>query len=341
MALNAVQVAAIGTDGFAQAWVLWVALGVLVAAIGAGIWWGLRTSGRDENASPVLVARAARVRELPGYQQAVRRQRALLSGLVVLGVLGLSASAFVAARPQSMHVISPENANRDIVLCLDVSGSMQDVVVETLDVYEEMLNSFEGERIGLTIFNASPVQIFPLTDDYSFVKRELARIKDSFTYSDDYPEHWAGTLSGPGASLIGDGLASCVIGFDHAGEERSRTVILATDNDVQGASTVSITEASAYAKQQDVRVYAINPAEGMSPENSQELGEAMRLTGGQSYGLREQTAVPDIISQVLKQEAKLLQGQQRLALTDSPGVWIGVFATLALLWIVIAWRAKL
>lgn len=332
---------ALSGAGFAQGWVLWIALGLLAAAVGLGIWWGLRGRRAAEAETPALVSRAARVRELPGFRQAVRRQRAILSGLVVLGALGLAAAGLVAARPQSVHLVNPENANRDIVLCLDVSGSMEDAVVETIGVFEKMLPGFEGERIGLTIFNASPVQVFPLTDDYEFVERELGRMKQSFDYSDAYPEHWAGTISGPGASLIGDGLASCVMGFDHEGEERSRTVVLATDNDLQGASTVTVGEASAYAKKQRVRVYAINPADGIDAENTAELSEAMRSTGGMAYALRDQTSVPDIIAKVQRQEAKLLQGQQKLVQSDAPGPWTGVLATLALVWIVIAWRARL
>lgn len=336
---------ALAIDEFAQSWVLWVAAALALAAIGAGVWIGMRSRRTDTEETPVLVSRAARVRDLPSYRLAVRRQRALLSGLVLLGILSLAAAGTVAARPQSLKLINPENANRDIVLCLDVSGSMQEVVVETIEVFEKMVSGFEGERIGLTIFNSSPVQIFPLTDDYTFVKRELSRMKASFDYTDAYPEHWAGTLNGPGASLIGDGLASCIIGFDHEGDERSRTVILATDNDVQGAQTVSIAEAAAFAKQQRVRVYAINPVDGSESEaaaqNVAELSEAMTATEGKAYGLKQQTAVSDIIAKVQKQEAKLLQGQQKLARADAPDLWIGIFASLSLVLITIAWRARL
>lgn len=335
---------ALAIESFAQTWMLWVAGGLVLAAVGAGVWIGLRGRGTDADESPILVSRASRVRDLPGYRAAVRRQRVLLSGLVVIGVLGLAAAGVVAARPQAVKLIQPETANRDIVLCLDVSGSMQEVVVETLQVFEKMVAGFEGERIGLTIFNSSPVQIFPLTDDYTFVQRELARMQSSFDYVDAYPEHWAGTLNGPGASLIGDGLASCVIGFDHEGEERSRTVILATDNDVQGAQTVTTAEAAAFAKQQRVRVYAINPVDssegGPAAANVAELNEAMLATGGRAYALREQTAVSDIVAKVQKQEAKLIQGEHKLALADAPNVWISIFATLTLIFITIVWRVK-
>lgn len=332
---------ALESAGFLQAWVLWLVLGLAAVAIALGWWWGARRRVDRELSDPVFVSRADRVRDLPAYRLAVRRHRTILSSLVALGLAALTVAGLTTARPQSMHFINPETANRDIVLCLDVSGSMTDVVVETLEVFERAVSGFEGERIGLTIFNASAVQVFPLTDDYSFVKKELTRMKQSFEYYDDYPEHWAGTLTGPGGSLIGDGLASCVIGFDHAGVDRSRTVILATDNEVQGASTVTLQEAAAYAQQQEVRVYAIDPVQDSSKANSTELSESMMLTGGASYGLRDSTAVPEIISEVQKQEAKRLQGEQKLALADAPNFWIAVLGVLSLVWIVIVWRVRL
>ncbi|QIK64765.1 VWA domain-containing protein [Leucobacter viscericola] len=322
---------------------LWVALGLLVLAIAGGVLWGLRGRGPKEEVpqSPALLSRSERVRSLPGYQHAVRRRRIMLSALAGIGALALAFGGVVAARPMSTHLIQPENANRDIVLCLDVSGSMSEVVTEVIDVFEKLLPDLKGERIGLTIFNSSPVQVFPLTDDYDFIERELGRMKKSFDYTDEYPEHWAGTLTGAGASLIGDGLTSCVMGFDHEGEERSRTVILATDNELQGAPTVTLVQAAAFAKKQGVRVYAINPADGVSKKESEELSKAMVETGGRSYALRESMTVPDIIAKVQQQEATLLKGSQQLVETDSPDLWIGIFAVLGLTWILVAWRIRL
>ena len=40
-----------------------------------------------------------------------------------------------------------------------------------------LLDGFEGERIGLTIFNSSPVQIFPLTDDVTVPDCDLVGVR--------------------------------------------------------------------------------------------------------------------------------------------------------------------
>jgi hypothetical protein len=334
---------ALGVQSFGQLWVLWVALGLLVLSVAAGVLWGIRgrVPREEDPEDPVFLSRSERVRSLPGFRQAVRRRRLLLGLLAGIGALALAMGGVVAARPMATTLVQPENANRDIMLCLDVSGSMTEVVTEVMEVFEELLPDLEGERIGLTIFNSSPVQVFPLTDDYTFIERELARMKQSFEFVDDYPEHWAGTLTGAGASLIGDGLTSCVMGFDHEGEERSRTVILATDNELQGAPTVTLKQAAEYAKKQKVRVYAINPAEGISEKEAKELAEAAEVTGGRSYALRESTTVPDIIAKVQKQEATLLKGSQQLIETDAPNLWIGMFAVLSFTWLLVAWRIRL
>jgi len=305
-------------------WMTLVALGVLVAAIVAGVLLGIRPGRRGDDQPAALVSRAERLRTLPSFRAAVRRRMTLLSGIVILGTIAVLLGGVVAARPMAPKTVQPVNTSRDIMLCLDVSGSMSDVDVEVLSVFEELLKGFEGERIGLTIFNSSPVQVFPLTDDYTFVRDQLKSVRSSFDYADETPEHWVGTLNGPGASLIGDGLAACTMRFDHQDDERSRSVILATDNELSGASILTIEEAAQYAASKNVRVFALNPVEGKDAEVSAQLAGAARLTGGQSYALRDTTTVGDIISEIQKQEATALKGQAQVILVDSPNLWIAL-----------------
>ena len=80
-------------------------------------------------------------------------------------------------------MIEPESRNRDIMLCLDVSGSMYEADSEILRVYAELSKGFKGERIGLVLFDSSPVVVFPLTDDYDFVTKQLESAAEAFKYS--------------------------------------------------------------------------------------------------------------------------------------------------------------
>jgi len=325
----------------ANFWMIIVALAVVLVALGIGLALGLRRAGRGEAGERARVARAERLRALPSFRQALTRRVLALSGILVLGTVATVAAGVVAARPMSSQTIQPVNTSRDIMLCLDVSGSMTEVDVEVLSVFEELLEDFEGERIGLTIFNSSPVQIFPLTDDYDFIREHLASIKESFDYVDQIPEHWVGTLNGEGASLIGDGLAACTMGFDRPDDERSRSVIFATDNEINGASIVTLEEAAGYAKSKDVRVFALNPVQGKDAEVSAELAAAAETTGGAAYGLRDTTTVSDIVTEVQEQEATELRGEAQVVWTDTPNLWIVVLSVALLSFAVVLWRVRL
>lgn len=325
----------------ANFWLIIVAIAVILVAVAVGLMLGLRRDTHVTAQETARIARAERLRTLPTFRQALRRRMLALGGILILGVISTVAAGVVAARPMSSQTIQPVNTSRDIMLCLDVSGSMSEVDVEVLTIFEELLEGFEGERIGLTIFNSSPVQIFPLTDDYDFIREHLTRIRESFDYVDEVPEHWVGTLNGAGASLIGDGLAACAMGFDHPDDERSRSVILATDNEVNGASIVTLEEAAAYAKSKGVRVFGLNPVQGKDAEVSAQLTAAAESTGGTAFGLRDTTTVADIVTQVQEQEATQLRGQAQVVWTDTPDLWIVVLMVAALSFIVVLWRVRL
>ncbi|MFP1602866.1 VWA domain-containing protein [Microbacterium sp. 2216-1] len=322
-------------------WVVLIAAAVVLVAIVVGVALGLRSRAARNAAPAALVSRAERLRALPAFRASVGRRMTALSGILALGVIATLLAGVVAARPMSAQTVQPVNTSRDIMLCLDVSGSMTEVDVEVLTVFDELLDSFEGERIGLTIFNSSPVQIFPLTDDYAFVREQLQRMRESFDYLDETPEHWVGTLNGPGASLIGDGLAACTMRFDHLDDERSRSVILATDNELAGASILTVEEAAQYARAQQVRVFALNPVQGKDAEVSAQLSQAAAITGGQSYALRDTTTVADIVAQIQKQEARALQGQAQVVWVDTPNLWMALMLVAILGFVVLLWVVRL
>lgn len=321
-------------------WMIPVCIAVAVVAIVIGVLLGLR-GGRGSAGSGAPLARAERVRALPSFARAVRQRQFSLALLLIFGIVAATLAGLVASRPMAAETIRPENTSRDIMLCLDVSGSMTDVDVEIIDVFLELLKGFEGERIGLTIFNSSPVQVFPLTDDYTFVRDAMEQLRGSFDYTDEVPEHWAGTLNGAGASLIGDGLAACAMRFDNLEQERSRSIIFASDNEVNGASIVSVPEAAAYATSLQVRVFAINPVAGVQAGPTDELREAAESTGGEMYELRNQTTVGDIIEQVQQEQAKALQGEIQVVWSDDPNLVLVLFVVATLVFVLVMWRVRL
>ncbi|GAA4489708.1 VWA domain-containing protein [Microbacterium panaciterrae] len=324
-----------------NAWILYAVLGALVVAIVVGVLLGLRGRGTGSSAAGAPISRAERIRALPAFRRAVRRRQAALAGIVALGILAVALGGVVAARPVAQRTIQPVSTNRDIMLCLDVSGSMTDVDKEIVSIFDKLADGFKGERIGLTIFNSSAVQVFPLTDDYAFIQDHLRSLMKGFDYSTTVPEQWVGTMNGVGASLIGDGLASCVLRFDHADQQRARSIILATDNELNGSPIVTLAEAADYAASKKIRIYTINPVDGVDLPNSKTLADAATTTGGKAYALRATTTVSDIITEVQKQEASQLKGQSTVIWTDVPQLWIAALIVLALGFVVLLWRVRL
>jgi Ca-activated chloride channel homolog len=325
----------------------WMPL-ALAAAIGVGIAVRLLvTRGRAHKTDRDVVAAAhlARLTELPRYRSAYRRGVVLFGLLLVVSLLTLGSLAVAAARPVSTTVKSTDSASRDIVLCLDVSGSMLPSDARVLETFRDIVKGFDGERISLVIWNASAVQVFPLTDDYVYVDDQLARAANAARdggYSSEF-DLLNGTLVGDGtaSSLVGDGLASCVLRFDNQDSERSRTIVLATDNETRGQGIVTVDEAIDFAKERKVRVYAISPTTfGAKSSYVRELETEVQRTGGKLYGLDESTAADDIVAEVLKDQAAHLQGAPQIVVTDHPGVPL-VLGILGV-WVIafVGWRMR-
>lgn len=299
-------------------WVIYAALGLLALALLVGIALGWARRRHDRAGDGVAVARAERIRTLPAFKTAVNKRMLGLASVLTLGIVALMLAGVVAARPQSLKTVDQVASHRDIVLCLDVSGSMIWTNEQVLKTFVDLAKEFEGERLGLTIWNSNAVQVFPLTSDYSFIEEQL-----TLAWKGDHYEQTAGTYlpTSGGSSLIGDGLASCVLSFDHPDKDRSRSIIFSTDNQLAGIPIVSLQEAADMATEKDVRVFALTP-DALHWQESQELGAAAQSTGGQIYELTSNRTVGQIAADVRKEAVAELRGKPQTVSTDVPGPWI-------------------
>lgn len=258
----------------------WLGLAVLAVLVAVFIWrWA--AGGRDL-ARPVgePVARTARVKGLPRYRQLVDRHlRWLVIEVLCLGVAGLGA-VLVVARPAWVNLDSREMRNRDVMLCLDVSRSMGETDAAVIASYQDLVTRLQGERIGFTVFDSAAAMVFPLTDDYAFIAEQLEHSAEALKEPLKDPVISSTSVGNRGASLIGDGLASCLLAFDRAGEERSRTVVFATDNSLYGQPLFSLAEAFDKAADAQVLVYAVVP-EWMEAHHRAELEAHVARTGGE------------------------------------------------------------
>ena len=331
----------------------WWMIPAAVAVTAVGIWLAFRPDPRGK-ARRRPVANADRLTALPEYQAALRRHRRWLAVAAVAGGTLVVSTAAAAARPAELTTIRPEQRNRDIVLCLDASGSMSSADSAVVDVFAELAREFDGERIGLTVFDSTAVQVFPLTDDYEYVQEQLKLARGAFDGEAGSSGFLDGTWSGRGSSLIGDGLASCVQGFpdtedrpdhpDQGGPQRSRSLVLATDNFLSGEPIFTLEKAGALAQEKNVRVYALNPGDFDYGTAGGQPGALLRAaaeaTGGAYYSLDSPDAVAGIVRTVQQTEAAAMQGAPRAVVWDRPDLPLAVALVSGLVLAGASWRLR-
>ena len=334
----------------------WVTALLLLAAlvVWAITFWNRRAMRR----SPVLVANSRYMDRIPSFVRAQRMARAVRALQVAIAVLAVLAASVLSGRIASERISTPEFSSRDIVLCLDVSGSMYEYDTEILSTFAELVDTFEGERVALSIFNSTSRTVFPLTNDYDLVQRELEAGAEAIDfdefgyrlgnrdYSEDevrqYVEFVDGTRGiADEASVIPDGLASCAQEFDQAEEDRSRSIIFATDNEVNGDPLFTLQEAAERVAARDIDLYTFYPgAYECGPQCYEELKTTTEEQGGELHESSDPEAIPSIINQIQKSQAEAMGATPSVLRTDHPLAPFAL-AVLTLLGIlVLGWRSR-
>jgi hypothetical protein len=248
----------------------------------------------------VVLARTSRLRRLPGFQARLRRQRRTGLLMTVGSLLLVAGSAVVLARPDVVEAGRPDAKSRDLMLCLDASPSMARDNLAVVGAVRRVVEGLEGDRVGLVIWSGAAVVVFPLTDDYAYVDEQLDRAETAFRGDSD--RFFAGVhLNDQGASLIGDGLISCVNRFDRPGSERTRAVLLASDNEPFGDTLFTLPQAAEYAEERDVLLYALAGSALAKPQRAaplEELTEAARSTGGTLVQLQEEGGTDRLVARI-------------------------------------------
>ena len=293
-----------------------VSIGSLVALVAA--YAVHRHLSRRSSRTTAAVANSEALTRLPEYRRALRSHRIRSAVLAASAVLLGGAALLGAARPLDTSIERPETRNRDIMLCLDVSGSMAAYDAQLVTTFKDLVTRFEGERIGLVIFNSSAATAFPLTDDYDFINEELDVAQRALAGDSDLESFFAGTFNGRGTSLIGDGLATCVSSFDRVDTQRPRSVVFATDNHLAGRPIIEVDEAGELAKAKGVRVYGLNPEEDGADREAVEMREVVEGTAGRYFSMSDTAAIPGIVEAVQSQEATLIDSAARALYTDNP-----------------------
>lgn len=248
-----------------------------------------------------------------------------LTATLICCVLVVVSAFLLMAKPYTSRRMQDEKYCRDIILCIDISTSVDYLNENLLDKLKKTVDELQGERFGIVIFNTSPVLLTPLTDDYEYVKDQLdliaqclksrneVNLDDAFSSGYDWIYYQAyissGTLIGNeqrGSSLIGDGLAAAAIDFSDADKERTKVVIFSTDNDIQGTPVATLDEAADICVSNNVTVYGVGTKK-MTPENKESMKNAVEKTGGKFYLEEESGSFGEIVSSIEKLSKNLVK----------------------------------
>lgn len=334
----------------------WVTLLLLVVAVLA--WAIAYRNRRTLRSKPVIVANSEFLDSLPSVRRMQRTSHLLRLASLILAALLVVMSSVLAGRIASERVESPDFATRDIVLCLDVSGSMLSYDKEIIETFSELVENFDGERVGLAIFSSTTRTVFPLTNDYGLVRRQLEHASEALEYNPTSHRLGTGNYSaeqvkkfeefvGPTVSealppsLIGDGVASCGQMFDQADKQRSRFMVLATDNEPGGQGVYDLPAATKTLRERKASMWTFYPggAEcGSSCAN--ELEQESKDTGGGFWESRDPAAIPEIITQIEKAQAVEMGAVPQILRTDHPVIPFVLSALVTVIVIAVGWKGR-
>lgn len=195
----------------------------------------------------------------------------------ILRALALICVILALARPQKRNEVQKISGNGiDIVLCMDVSGSMgsKDILPSRLEAAKEVAIQFIQnrplDRIGLVIFSGESFTQCPITTDRTTLIEQIQSLETQKYLAD--------------GTVIGEGLATAVDRLKKSGSP-SKVIILLTDGRESAPTTRIIDPLTAMeiAKEQQVKVYTI----GMSAAPST-IAESTDTPGGNKNPLSNQ-----------------------------------------------------
>ena len=279
--------------------------------------------------------------------------------LIVLIITSILLSGFLMAVPYKTQVNEIKHMNRDIILCMDISTTVDHLNFELVGKLKEMVENLNGERFGIVIFNTTPLYLCPLTTDYEQVLKELDIIEEALDLRYDYyngsgsyssrlvelDEYIsAGTLIGNqerGSSIIGDGLAAAALDFTGIEEDpdRSRIIIFSTDNDLQGDEIITLPQAGQLCVDRGITVYGIG-TEQMYPSDRTMMKNAVEMTGGEFYYGESSRVVDDIVEKIQEHMATLDTVEYEISETVTPEIPFIILLISMAAMILLQWLCK-
>jgi len=211
--------------------------------------------------------------------------------------------------PSAPHGHEEYSEGIDIVLCMDISGSMMatDFLPNRLEASKNVAIDFiegrKSDRIGLVVFEGEAYTACPATKNHSFLKKAIKDVQ-------------SGWLD-PGTA-IGTGLGTAVTRL-RSDSLKSKVVILLTDGE-SNKGEITPMAAAELAKNKNIRVYTIGvgkdgyvsmpvpTAFGPIFQNTivsideKELKAIASLTGGEYFRATDNNSLEEIYDKIEEME---------------------------------------
>jgi Ca-activated chloride channel family protein len=219
-------------------------------------------------------------------------------------LLAITCIIVAIARPQRSDIRNrTKGEGIDIVLCMDISGSMlsPDFTPNRLEVAKQMAAEFVRARpvdqIGLVIFSGESFTQFPLSTDHQTLLQHITNIKSGLLQD---------------GTVIGEGLAKSVDRLSLS-KSKSKVIILLTDGKEEAPDTRLLDPYTALeiAKTKGVKVYTIgmgaetviDAMTGQRVSGSKFLDEDLMRriaaqTGGQYFRAKDETSLQSIYAHI-------------------------------------------
>ena len=228
----------------------------------------------------------------------------------VLRLLALTCIILALARPQTSNdEQQTEGEGIDIILCIDVSGSMtaQDFTPNRLEAAKQVAENFidqrTTDRIGIVIFSGESFTQCPLTTDHTVLKLQIEQIRNGLLED---------------GTAIGSGLATSVDRL-RGSKAKSKIIILLTDG-VNNGGLIDPSTAKEIAKAYRIKVYTVGVGtDGYAPTpvstpmgiviqnekvaiDEKLLQSISSETGGSYFRAKDNQALKNIYAEIDKME---------------------------------------
>lgn len=211
------------------------------------VWYALKNNKRQG----AIVISDASAKGLSSWKTSARHLPFVLRLLALICIIA------AIARPQTMYEEqNAEGEGVDIVLCIDVSGSMtaQDLTPNRLEAAKNVAIDFVNkrltDRIAIVIFSGESFTQCPLTTDHAVLISAIENIRNGLLED---------------GTAIGSGLGTSVDRL-RTSKSKSKVVILLTDGENNGG-LIDPQTAKEIAKAFQIKVYTIGVGtDGFAPQ---------------------------------------------------------------------------